>query len=103
MKKMYFAETGAMTNPRNLAEKAVQEYAREVDATLVYGDEARNSFIENFKEKVKEINTKYPRCRPMSAYTWNHGFSEISVSLCVDGVTQIEFNEVKHEFPAQPK
>lgn len=99
--KKFFAEMQYSNQPKNKAEKAVQQFARELNGTLVYGDDNIEVFVRNFRSKVDEINTQFPRCRDIdTSYTRyintpGHWVSAIDVA-------RISFHEVKHEFPGNP-
>lgn len=98
--KKYFAEMQYQNQPKNKAEAAVQNFARELNATLIYGEENLQVFVEQFKIRVHEINLHFPRCKDIgTSFRIYENHKTIWVSA--DDVTRIDFREVKREFPEQ--
>lgn len=96
--KKYFADLAPLINPKNKAEEAVQTFAKEVNHTLIHGDENLQLFVEQFKSRVKEINQHFARCRDISTDYRNYtDFGSMWVSASY--VARIDFSEIKHEFP----
>jgi hypothetical protein len=95
--KKYFAKNAFQNQAKNKAEEKVQKYARELNGTLIYGDENLNVFVNRFKTAVDEICTTFPRCRYIETsykYYENSGHW-----ISAGDVARIDFYEVKQEFP----
>ena len=96
--KKYFADMQYQNQPKNKAEAEVQNYARDLNGTLIHGEEKLQRFVAQFKIRVEEINLKYPRCRDISTNFRSYN-DHNSMWVSADDVTRIDFKEVKHEFP----
>jgi hypothetical protein len=95
--KKYFAEMQHLNNPKNKSEEAVQNLARTMNRTLIYGEEALEQYVKQFRQKVDEINTKFPRCKYIDTEYRNYkNYGSMWVSA--RDVARIDFSEVENEF-----
>jgi len=95
--KKYFADCAYQNQAKNKAEEAVQKYARELDGTLIHGDENLKVFVQNFKNSVDYINGISHRCRKIET-SYEH-YENSGHWISARDVARINFYEVKQEFP----
>lgn len=96
--KKFFAEMQHLNMPKNKSEEAVQNLARTMNHTLIYGEAALEQYVKQFKQKVDEINTKFPRCKYIDT-EFRHYKNDGAMWVSAHDVARIDFSEVKHEFP----
>lgn len=66
---MYITYLGQTYSAKNQLEKAILEYLKSIDRTLVQ-DEDFTTFTSNLKTKIKSLNEKFPRCAPKAVKLW---------------------------------
>lgn len=94
----YYAEFTTSTQPKNRKQAAAQDYAREVDGTLIMSDEALYSFVERFRDVISRINLKLKTGGDLCFLYQKHPDFHSEFIRVPDCLT-IKFHQVKHEYP----
>lgn len=82
---------------KNKAHKAVQDYAKQIDGSLLYSDKARKLFIDDLKAKIKDVNKEFTRCGNVELSGWNLSKGQDKV-VAVDSNFYMTIYQVNHEF-----
>ncbi len=98
--KKYFAEMQHLNNPKNKSEEAVQTLARTMNRTLIHGEHALEQYVKQFRQKVDETNTKFPRCRYIDTEFRKYE-NQKTMWVSAHDVARIDFSEVETEFPVR--
>lgn len=81
---------------KNKLEEAAKEATREASQRLISESELM-LFKHSFLNKIKDLNTKFPRCRPLHAYEFNYYYNESGSAIIVGDVCNLDFYVVKDE------
>lgn len=81
---------------KNKLETAAKEATREASHRLVSEKELPD-FKKEFFQKINDLNTKYPRCKPLNPYHFKYHFDNEKSAICVDDVCDLLFYEAKNE------
>jgi hypothetical protein len=67
----YFAKiTDTGTQSRNNLDKAVKDFVKTQDNTLLQGSDQRAHFINSIIRKVQDLSAEFPRCKKVNADLW---------------------------------
>lgn len=86
---MYLAYYGSDYSAKNKLEKAIIEYLRTLDRTLIQ-DADFAEFTSKIIIKIKEICKENNRCKPKTPHIWNHGLRG-SKDAMISGIDVVNF------------
>lgn len=81
---------------KNKLETAAKEATREASHRLVSEKELPD-FKKEFIQKIKDLNTKFPRCKPLDVYLDKFRYFKNSESIWITDVCRLDFYEAKNE------
>jgi hypothetical protein len=78
----YYLRQQGITQPKNNAQKHLQEFIEKLDRTLVNSDGELNHILKLIEAEVTRTNAGYPRCRDIQIGNNSHpGDDSISIWL----------------------
>jgi len=86
---MYLAYYASDYSAKNKLEKAIIEYLRSIDRTVIQ-DEDFESFTKKVFKKIQEINTENNRCKPKNPKLWNPRVDE-KKDFTLTGIDVVNF------------
>ena len=96
MNKYFFKVTMTYTS-KNRAHKTMCNYATMHDNTLLSSDENKAKFINDFREKLAQVNRMNPRCNDLAFSGYYSYEGTVNESLGISGNYSCVIYKVKHE------
>lgn len=81
---------------KNKLETAAKDATREASYRLISQEELPN-FKKEFIRKIKDLNTKHPRCKPLEPYNFQYHIDNEKSAICVGEICDLLFYEAKNE------
>lgn len=95
MKYYFTLISGDYRSDKNQLETAAKKATREASHRLVAESDLKG-FKNEFMCKIKELNGKYPRCRPLEPHNFTYHIDSKGC-ISIDGVCDLDFYEAKNE------
>jgi len=79
---------------KNKLETAAKKATNEASHRIIPGSELK-AFKQTFRDRIKELNKAFPRCKPLEVSTMNAHVSKADSIIWVENVCDLEFYLVK--------